>query len=289
MARRGVRTAVNRVTRTCSKRRWAKPTCFIRATTILLFLSTFWLTGCQDHRDPNTSNDLPSNVLYIENDMPVDNQNAVLAYRRAADGTLTTLPGSPFLTSGKGVENIAQKLGPDDTDESLVLSEDRKRLFAVNSGSNTIAVFNADGSLTPVSGSPFSSGGIDPVSVNVAGNYLYVVNKNDDPKQVNNDPPNYTVFTIGSSGALTPVPNSTIQTTVKASPAHALVAPGKRLLFIDDFLAFMAPTPAGTLRAFTIGTDGKLTASPFPRVALARRQVSVRQQSVCQPRSVADG
>lgn len=66
---------------------------------------------------------------------------------------------------------------------------------------------------------------------------------------------------MAASGALTPVAGSTVTTGVGASPAHAYVAPNQRLLFGDDFLAFAAPTPAGTLRAFAIGADGRLTAA----------------------------
>lgn len=231
---------------------------FNASSLVLVFLIAL-ISGCQDHQEPGSN--LPTNVLYIENNVPGDNQNAILAYRRGVDGTLTALPGSPFLTTGKGVSNPKQALGPDDSDQCITLSEDKKRLFAVNSGSNTIAVFNvsSDGTLTPVAGSPFPSQGINPVSVGVAGNKLYVVNKNDDPLQPSTANPNYTVFTIGSDGSLTPIPGSTIETIAKASPAQAYLAPGKKLLFGADFLAFMAPTPAGTLRAFTIGADGKLT------------------------------
>lgn len=233
-----------------------------------LFLST-WLSGCQDHRDPATT--LPTNVLYIENNVPADNQNAILAYRRGTDGTLTALAGSPFATAGKGVGNPTQKLGPDDSDQCLALSDDKKRLFAVNSGSNTIAVFtvNGDGSLTPVAGSPFPSGGINPVSVSVSGDKLYVVNKNDDPLQVNNANPNYTVFTIGTDGRLTPLTGLTVETMAKVSPSQAYLAPGKKLLFGADFLAFMLPTPVGSLRAFTVGSDGRLTPTPGTPVTIS--------------------
>jgi hypothetical protein len=50
-------------------------------------------------------------------------------------------------------------------------------LFAVNSGSDTIAVFHiqGNGALTPVEGSPFPSGGNDPVSLGLNGNTLFVV------------------------------------------------------------------------------------------------------------------
>ncbi|AUD03491.1 lactonase family protein [Spirosoma pollinicola] len=227
---------------------------------VMMFLITFF-SGCQDHRDPETpDSSLPTNVLYIENNVAVDNQNAILAYRRGGDGTLTALAGSPFATGGKGVSNPTQKLGPDDSDQCIAQSEDKKRLFAVNSGSNTIAVFNvaADGSLAPVTGSPFASGGINPTSVSVAGNKLYVVNKNDDPLQPNPAKPNYTVLTIETDGRLTPLAGSTIETAASVSPGQAHLAPGKRLLFGADFLAFMLPTPIGSLRAFTVGEDGKL-------------------------------
>ena len=237
---------------------------------VLIFVITFF-SGCQDHQVPGTpDSSLPTNVLYIENNVPVDNQNAILAYRRGADGTLTALGGSPFVTGGKGVGNPMQALGPDDSDQCIALSEDKKRLFAVNSGSNTIAVFNVntDGSLTPVAGSPFPSQGINPCSVGIAGNKLYVVNKNDDPNQPNTAKPNYTVFTVENNGSLTPVSGSTIETIPKSSPAQAYLAPGKKLLFGADWLAFMAPTPAGTLRAFTVGPDGKLTPTPGTPIAI---------------------
>ena len=235
---------------------------FLRVSAFGVILLSIFLGGCQDHQQPVTN--LPTNVLYIENNVPVDNQNAILAYRRGADGTLTALAGSPFATSGKGVSNPTQKLGPDDSDQCIALSEDKKRMFAVNSGSNTIAVFtvNTDGTLTPISGSPFPSGGINPTSVSVAGDKLYVVNKNDDPLQINTAKPNYTVFTIGSDGSLTPLAGSTIETAANVSPGQAHLAPGKKLMFGADFLAFMLPTPIGSLRAFTVGGDGKLTPTP---------------------------
>jgi hypothetical protein len=37
--------------------------------------------------------------------------------------------------------------------------------------------------LIHVEGSPFPSGGKNPISLELAGQYLFVVNKNEDPKQ----------------------------------------------------------------------------------------------------------
>lgn len=203
-------------------------------------------------------------IIYVQNNVPVAGQNAILAYVRGNDGKLTQLSGSPFLTKGKGVGNPEQILGPNDSDNPIIISADRKYLFATNSGSNTIAVFKIyqDGSLVHVPGSPFPSGGINPVSVGLYDSKLYVVNKNQDPAQPNDGKPNYTVFKIEGSGALTPIPESTVEVVKGGSPSFAYVPGGKSLLFGADFLAFQAEPPVGTLRAFSIKSDGTLKNAP---------------------------
>src|SRR5579872_2106860 len=69
-------------------------------------------------------------VVYVISNDYHDNANAVLAYRRKADGTLVSLSGSPFLTHGAGLGNPKQVLGPDDTDDPIVVSDDGRFLFA---------------------------------------------------------------------------------------------------------------------------------------------------------------
>ena len=124
-----------------------------------LALAALALGSCKK-ADRNPDGQAGGTIFYVENNVAVDNQNAILAYRLGRDGRVEMLPGSPFLTGGAGVANPTQVLGPNDTDEPLALSADGKRLFAVNQGSNTIAVFNVafGGKLTPVAGSPFPSG-----------------------------------------------------------------------------------------------------------------------------------
>src|SRR5262245_20703581 len=79
-------------------------------------------------------------VVYTETNDPTPGHNAVLAYRSdPADGHLTLL-GS-YLTGGTGQANPTDALGPDDIDQEVLLSKDRHFLFAVNSGSDTVAVF----------------------------------------------------------------------------------------------------------------------------------------------------
>jgi len=190
------------------------------------------------------------NVVYVESNDP--NGNAILAYRRDADGSLTPLPGSPFPAGGAGVTPTFN-LGPFDSDQEIITDPSGALLFAVNGGSDTVAVFRigAGGSLTPVAGSPFPSGGSNPVSLGLAGDVLCVVNKDEDPGHPGQFLPNYTTFRVSAGGRLTPIPRSTVDDENGSDPSQALVAPGGRLLFGADFLG-------GALRSFGISTGGRL-------------------------------
>ena len=127
-------------------------------------------------------------------------------------------------------------------------------LFAVNGGSDTIAVFATadDGSLSPVAGSPFPSGGSNPVSVGFAGDILCVVNKDEDPDHPGRFLPNYTSFRVTARGRLIPVPKSTVSDPLGADPSQALISPAGTLVFGADF-------PGGALRTLSIGNSGRLT------------------------------
>ena len=95
------------------------------------------------------------------------------------------------------------------------MADDGRYLLAVDAGSNQISVLRIsdDGSLTPVAGSPFASGGVEPNSIAVSGNLVYVEN-------AGGTAPNYTGFWLGRDGQLTPIPNSTV--TVAAGPSAGL-------------------------------------------------------------------
>jgi 6-phosphogluconolactonase (cycloisomerase 2 family) len=168
------------------------------------------------------------------------------------------MAGSPFLMGGTGVSNPAQLDGPDDDDQNVIVSPDHRFLFAVNSGSNTVAVFRigADGSLAAAPGSPYPSQGIEPVSLGLAGGRLVVVNKNQDPGQPQTaNGANYTVFTVNSDGSLTPVAGSTVTAPKDASSSQALITrDGKFVIDAEEGTAL--------LRAFKIGATGTLADVP---------------------------
>ncbi len=201
------------------------------------------------------------NFVYVEGDDPA--RNAIFAFaRNNTDGSLAQLPGSPFSAAGLGIA-FATTLGPFELDQAIILNSTDTLLFAVNGGSDTIAVFNinVDGSLVPVAGSPFPSGGSNPVSVGLSNdNVLVAVNQSQDPNHPGSPPPNYTSFRVGPQGQLTPIPNSTISIDPGSSPSQALISPDGSLMFGAEFLG-------GTLRTLQIQADGRLIqadAQPLP-------------------------
>jgi 6-phosphogluconolactonase (cycloisomerase 2 family) len=207
----------------------------------------------------SASADPPTDVVYVESNDP--NGNAIFAFKRGADGSLTQLPGSPFDARGLGITPTFN-LGPFDSDQEVIANPDHTLLFAVNGGSDSIAVFriNDDGSLTHVDGSPFPSRGSNPVSVGLAGNILCVVNKDQDPDHPGVILPNYTTLRVTEEGRLLPIPNSIVFTDAGASPSQALTVPAARLLFGADFMG-------GLLRSFQIHHNGRLMpveAQPLP-------------------------
>ena len=90
-----------------------------------------------------------SKLLYTESNDPT--RNVILAFRRASDGSLTPLASSPIDLRGQGFANPQEQPGPPDADQQIVTNASHTLLFAVNSGSNTIAVMkiNSDGQPDP--------------------------------------------------------------------------------------------------------------------------------------------
>ena len=149
-------------------------------------------------------------TVYTESNNPAAGQNAVLAFRQNADGTLTEI-GS-FNTKGTGQNNFPTivpglplgglNLGPDDTSSEVVATPNGRFLFAVNQGSNSVSSFRIkpNGGLELVG--TFASGGVQPDSLAIAGNTLYVSNRGDSTtaNPAGTVVPNITGFRIGGDG-----------------------------------------------------------------------------------------
>jgi hypothetical protein len=224
----------------------------------------------------------PSGLVYLETNNSAADQNAILAFQRGASGQLTPLQGAGYPTGGAGVVDLTYGLAVFANDTPVIANREHTLLFAVNEGSDTVAVFRIapDGSLTPVKGSPFPSGGFQPVSLSLLGNILTVVNKNGDAAQATaeaNAQPNYTTFTVTRDGALQARADSTITLTATASPSQALGVPQSdyrdfRALGYDTNrnnigYVFGADFGSGNLESLVLGQNGVLkqnTPLPLP-------------------------
>jgi len=171
----------------------------------------------------------PLNLVYVTSNIgSVPNMNSVYAWTNDGSGNLTPVSGSPYLTGGTGFYDPNYQTFSDEADKELVISSATNRLFTVNADSNTIAVMNVSstGSLTPVAGSPFASGGQEPLSLAVSNgvlaegqSVLTVDNMADDPNQADGAA-SLNTFVITGSGTLGTIPNSTVSLGVGANPTQ---------------------------------------------------------------------
>ena len=176
--------------------------------------------------------------------------NTVAGFTRNADGSLTALPGSPFQVGGTGLAGVPSQ-------DAVKFADNGRYLLAVDAGSNQISVESVGphGSLTPVPGSPFPSGGVEPNSIAVSGNLVYVSNLGS---------PNYTGFYLTPWGQLRPIANSTVTLPAADNTGDiALNNDGTKLVG-----AVIGGTVAGSsfINSYRVNWNGTLTAaagSPF--------------------------
>jgi DNA-binding beta-propeller fold protein YncE len=191
-------------------------------------------------------------TVYVESNDYRKNAGSVLAFRYRR-GSLRPLSMREYPTGGSGSHDLSNA-GVLDAEQQIVTNASRTLLFTVNTGTDTIAVFHiaADGTLTPVKGSPFPSLGKAPASVGVSGNELFVANKAQDGiRKLKTTAANYATFRIGSDGTLTPL-GTPVEAPPRSSPTETYVPPHTGHLMI-------ATEESGPFRAFTIGADGQLT------------------------------
>jgi 6-phosphogluconolactonase (cycloisomerase 2 family) len=184
-------------------------------------------------------------VYVNDNTAPV---NTIAGFDRHADGSLTPMPGSPFVIGGSGTGH------PDASQGSIQLSDDGRYLLAVDAGSDRVSVLRIrpDGTLQPASGSPVASGGVDPVSIAVHQGLVYVANAG--PGSSAGDT-NYTGFTLNAGGQLRPIPDSTYVLPNGSKPGQ--------VLFNGDGTKLAGTRIASSqIDSFTVGSDGLLTPAP---------------------------
>ena len=196
-------------------------------------------------------------VVYIESNVAQPDGNSVLAFQYRTRGDLHPMRIAEYPTGGAGSADLTDS-GVLDADQHLWLDPQKHLLFAVNQGSDTIAVFHVhnDGSLQAVEGSPFPSGGTAPASVGVSGDTLIVANKaQDGVRDLKTVAPAYATFHIGPDGGLTPF-GRVINAPPGNSPTDAMVGPDGKFV--------MSTEEGGPFRAFALGQSGLTQGSNSP-------------------------
>src|SRR3954447_1344158 len=203
-------------------------------------------------------------TVYVESNGHAKGSNSILAFRYTG-GSLRPLDIREYPTGGRGSHDLSNA-GVLDAEQQIVTNADRTLLFAVNAGSDSVAVFHIadDGTLDPVAGSPFSSRGKAPASVGVSGDELFVANKAQDGiRDLSKAKASYATFHIEADGRLTPV-GTPFQVPPRSSPTEAYVPPHTGHLMIST-------EESGPFRAFTIGDDGSLHQGPNSPLKLDKR------------------
>ncbi len=146
--------------------------------------------GTQPDRDNNRFGQQPGAVYVTTNQ---DAHNEVVAFRRGSDGSLTLLQRIDTGGTGTG--------GPTESQDAVVLNKDHTLLFTVNVSSNDISVFSVDPETFKLAFvQRLDSGGDRPVSLDVRGDLLYVVNSGQRS--------GVSGFRIAANGTLTPIKGS---------------------------------------------------------------------------------
>jgi 6-phosphogluconolactonase (cycloisomerase 2 family) len=184
----------------------------------------------------STSSLTPGAVFALSNS---PEGNAVVAYRRAADGSLSPAGSVPTGGAGSGAGLGSQN--------AVIVSDDRRFLFAVNAGSNSVSSFRIHPhGLELADVEP--SNGMLPTSVAYRAGLLYVLNAG--------EPNNISGFTVDRAGNITPLAGSTRPLSgAQTSPAQIGFSADGAAIVVTERATSMIDT-------FVVGDDG-LLAGPF--------------------------
>jgi 6-phosphogluconolactonase (cycloisomerase 2 family) len=196
----------------------------------------------EPHRD--------AGAVFVQTDNPTG--NAVVAYDRAADGTLTK--AGQYATGGLGgvldgsvVDHLASQ-------GSLALDRNHHTLYAVNAGSDTVTVFGVAGdrlwrrAVVP-------SGGSFPVSIAIHDDLVYVLNARDGGSVQG-------FRRLG--GRLVPIPGSNRALGLDATASPEFTHTPGQVSFTPDGSQLLVTTKANgnDVDVFAVQRSGALSASP---------------------------
>jgi 6-phosphogluconolactonase (cycloisomerase 2 family) len=189
-------------------------------------------------------------AVFVQTDNTAGNQ--VIAYQRAANGTLSQ--AGTYQTGGLGGVLAGSVVDHLASQGSLQYDAQRSLLFAVNAGSNTVSVFSVSGDRLALR-QVVSSGGSFPVSIAVSGDVVYVLNAlNGGTLQGYRVLGDYLAPLPGSARALGLDPTETPQFT--STPGQVAFTPDGAQLIVTT------KNNGNDIDVFRVGFDGLLSQSP---------------------------
>ena len=191
-----------------------------------------------------------SRVVFVQTDNTAGNQ--VVAYRRAADGTLSkagtyATGGAGGILAGSQVDHLASQ-------GSLTYDPEQAELFAVNAGSDTVSVFRVFGDRLELR-QVIWSGGAFPVSVTVHGDHAYVLDALGGGTLYG-----YWI----ADGHLTPIPGSSRPLGLDPNATPQFTNTPGQVAFTPDGSRILVTTKANgnDVDVFAVQPDGRLSRSP---------------------------
>ena len=164
--------------------------------------------------------------------------NEIIAYERSSTGWLR--PTHRFATGGRGSGGTADPLG---SQGSLILTQNRQFLLAVNAGSGDISVFRVSGAMLQLQ-DRVPSGGSEPVAIAQYRNLVYVVNAGGNSSVVG--------FRLNANGQLSQIPGSTtFLSTSNSGPGSVVFAPGGQQVLVTEKVTNL-------IDVFNVQADGTL-------------------------------
>jgi 6-phosphogluconolactonase (cycloisomerase 2 family) len=158
--------------------------------------------------------------------------NGVAVFARGGDGSLTLT--ATYATGGAGTGTNLGSQG------AVALSENGRRLFAVNAGSNSISEFAVGNDGLRLLAT-FDSNGPRPISLTVRKNLLYVLDAG--------GAGTITGFKVDGNGRVEALDGST-QALLGANPAQVAFSPDGSVLVVTE-------KGTSTLDTFVVGDDGR--------------------------------
>ena len=187
------------------------------------------------------------NYVYVNNQ---DIANSISGFAVSSTGSLTPIPGSPYLTGGIGSTTTCIGL------DRITISAPQNLLFVSNSGDQTISVFQIDpatGALTAAAGSPVPSGltldACQGISLAATQDGAFLMASSNGQIQT---------FAIGAGGLLMPGPT----TANCCSPTIGMK--------ISAHGQLLAVSNESSVSVYSINADGSLTARRRVRPSRSR-------------------